>query len=288
MIAVAISVIIPTIGRPERLRALLASLEECEPAPAEVLVIDQSQSGEVAEVVGEFAALGPRAFACEGTGIARAVNLGLELSAHESVAITHDDCTVAPDWIGVASGLASSDPGAIFTGRVHPAGGDRWSVPSTIEDPIPHDYTGTPQCRVLYPNNMVCPRTGVLAIGGFDTRFGPAAEDNDLCYRWLQGGNRLLYEPVLRVWHHDWRSPAELRDVYRSYGRGQGAFYAKHLRQGDGRMLRFLAEDLYGAVRATAAATVGRQPQRARAPLGLLRGLPGGLLRGWREFGPAP
>ena len=285
---VEVSVVVPTIGRPERLRRLLESLAECSPGPAEVLVIDQSEGSQVADVVGGFAALGTHNVSCEGTGIARAVNLGLERAANEAVAVTHDDCTVASDWVAVASRLASADPGAIFTGQVHPEGGDRWLVPSTIEDPEPRDYTGTNKCRVLYPNNMLCPRSGVLAIGGFDTRFGAAAEDNDLCYRWLRRGNRLLYEPALEVWHHDWRSPAELRDVYRSYGRGQGAFYAKHLRRGDMRMIGFLGQDLYGAATATAGAAITRRPERAGAPLGLLRGLPGGLLRGWREFGPGP
>src|SRR6478735_1675316 len=109
-----------------------------------------------------------------------------------------------------------------------------------------------------------------------DEGFCPAtaAEDNDFCYRWLREGNRLLYEPALRVWHHDWRTADELREVYRRYGQGQGAFYAKHLRRGDLRMLGFLAKDLYGGARAATGAALLRQPERARAPLGLLRGIP--------------
>ena len=34
------SVVIPTLGRPEILRRTLTSLAGCEPAPAEVLVVD--------------------------------------------------------------------------------------------------------------------------------------------------------------------------------------------------------------------------------------------------------
>jgi GT2 family glycosyltransferase len=281
-----VSVVVPTIGRPRQLQACLKSLGACVPAPSEVLIIDQSQTNAVEDLVQAFSAVGARSIRCDGRGIARACNIGLENASGEFVAFTHDDCTVSVDWIKTASRLMSGDPAAIYTGSVLPHG-DPWAVPSTIDDPQPHDYTGQKQCTVLYPSNMVCPRSSVLAFGAFDTRFVVAAEDNDLCYRWLRGGNRLLYEPSLRVWHHDWRSPRELRAVYRDYGRAQGAFYAKHLRQGDPRMLRFLAENILGSARATASAIVRRQPERLIAPWGVLRGLPGGLRRGWREFGPS-
>ena len=81
---------------------------------------------------------------------------------------------------------------------------------------------------------MVLPRAAVLELGGFDERFGPeeAAEDNEFCYRWLKAGRRLRYEPALVVEHHDWRSPDELERLYVRYARGEGFFYAKHLRRG--------------------------------------------------------
>src|SRR5262249_3113428 len=150
---------------------------------------------------------------------------------------------------------------AIYTGSVLPAG-DPAAVPSTIDDPHPHDYTGRIECRVLFPNNMVCARSEILALGGFDKRTA-SAEDNDFCYRWLRSGHRLLYEPAMRVWHHDWRDRKALSALHRNYGRSQGIFYAKHLRQGDMRMLRFIGEDLLHAARATASAAARRNPARA-------------------------
>jgi GT2 family glycosyltransferase len=279
-----LSVILPTIGRPRQLRECLQSVAQCTPGAAEILVVDQSHMTAVREVVQEFASSGARLIACEGQGVALANNLGLETASNEFVALTHDDCTVSVDWVGTASRLMSRDPTAIYTGTVLPAG-CRWAIPSTIDDPSPHDYTGQRRCRVLYPNNMACARSDLLSFGGFDNRV-LAAEDNDLCYRWLRAGRRLLYEPSLRVWHHDWRSPQELRKLYRNYGRSQGAFYAKHLRSGDGSILWFLGEDILGVARATLSAALRGQPKRARAPWAMLRGLPGGLRQGWREFRP--
>ena len=283
MTGLPISVIVPTIGRPDQLERCVESLAECSPGPAEVLVIDQSGMPEVAAVVERFRRIGARTVPCMPPGIARATNLGLRTARQDAVAITHDDCTVSEDWVGVASSLMAADDTAIYTGQVLPAG-DPDAIPSTIDDPVPHDYTGRPSCRVLYPSNMVCDRRQLLSFGAFDPAFRLAAEDNDLCYRWLRAGNRLLYEPALRVWHHDWRSPDELRAVHRSYGEGQGLFYAKHLRRGDLRMVRFLAEDTWGIGKASVSAILRGQPEKAGAPLGLLRGLPTGLRRGWREF----
>jgi GT2 family glycosyltransferase len=133
---------------------------------------------------------------------------------------------------------------------------------------------------------MACDRDAVLAAEGFDERFGPgeAAEDNEFCYRWLKAGGSLRYEPSLVVSHHDWRSPEELARLYVRYACGQGFFYAKYLRRRDATMVRWIARDLYWALRGLAAAVVKRRERWADPRRGILRGLPVGLRRGWRAF----
>jgi GT2 family glycosyltransferase len=256
----------------------------CVPQPSEILVVDQSEGTATETVVREFAQFGAHVIRNDARGVAEANNLGLKHTRHEWVAITHDDCTVAVDWIRIALELMARDPTAIYTGSVLPVG-DPLSVPSTIDEPTARDYTGQIRYNILYPNNMVCARTSVLSLGGFDNRV-LVAEDNDLCYRWLRAGRRLLYEPNLRVWHHDWRSREELKALYRNYGRSQGLFFAKHLRQGDLRMLQFMTGDVLGVARAMASAAVRRQPRRALPNWQMLAGLPTGLMEGWRDFAP--
>jgi GT2 family glycosyltransferase len=280
-----VTVIIPTIGRPELLRSALESVAACRPPAAEMIVIDQSGGEEVAAVVEDFASAGAVRLASSGRGIALATNEGLRCAGHETVLVTNDDCTVAEDWIAVACELAAEDPRAIFTGRVIPAG-DPEGVPSIKDDPCPQDFTGEIECYVLFAANMVAPRSAVLALGGFDERFTMAAEDNDFCYRWLSAGQTLRYEPRLRAWHHDWRTPLELRRLYARYANGQGQFYAKHLRAGDLRVLRFIASDLryvLVALRGSITASPGRR-RRARELGGSqapLRPLVSGFVTGW-------
>jgi GT2 family glycosyltransferase len=280
-----VAVVIPTLGRPVQLRSCLDSLAACRPRAAEVLVVDQSGDAGVRELVESYAEIRARLVPCTGRGVSRGRNLGIEAAAHDVVLVTDDDCTVASDWIGTAAGLIAATPGGIVTGRVLPLG-DPAAVPSWKDDERRHDFTGEVHGGALFPNNMVLPRSAVIAAGGFDEAFGPAeaAEDNEFCYRWLRAGHSLRYEPSLVVWHHDWRTPEQLKRLYVAYARGQGFFYAKHLRRGDLVMARWLARDLYWALRGLVAGALRRRPAWTDPRRGILRGLPGGFVHGARVY----
>jgi GT2 family glycosyltransferase len=274
-----VSVVVPTIGRPDQLRTCLRSLAACEPRAAEIVVVDQSRGDEVRALVADHAAIGARVVACHERGVALARNAGVRAAQHEAVAMTDDDCTVAPSWVGTASRLLAERPGAMITGRVL-APSDPRSVPSTNYGTVPRDYTGQRRSGVLYTANAAFPRSYVLALGAFDERF-TTAEDNDLCYRWLRAGRELWFRPELVVWHHAWRTPDELRRLYRSYWHGQGVFYAKHLRAGEFAVLRLMGSDLYHGARANAGGLARRRRDWSDPRLGALRGIAAGLVRGW-------
>jgi hypothetical protein len=79
-----------------------------------------------------------------------------------------------------------------------------------------------------------------------------------------------------------------VRQTYINYWHDQGRFYAKHLRRGDRRIVRFIASDLryaFGVMRLGLANALKRHrpwiPDRQR---GVLVGLLPGLVRGWRDF----
>jgi len=277
-----VTVVVPTVGRPELLESCVASLAACDPRADEILVVDQSGGPEVAAVVAAFAEVAARTLDLDVRNKSRALNLGLAEARNDAVLITDDDCTVADDWVGAAWAQLERDPGAIVTGRVLPVG-DELAVPSTIADETPREYTGELQYGALYGGNMACRASLVLALGGFDERLA-VAEDNDLCYRWLRAGRPLRFEPDVVVWHHAWRSADELGRLHRSYGHGQGLFYAKHLRRGDLKVVPFLARDLYRGARGVAARAVRRRRGWPDPRTGLLSGLLAGLAEGWRTF----
>ncbi|MGH3134046.1 MAG: glycosyltransferase family 2 protein [Gaiellaceae bacterium] len=279
------SVVVPTLGRVESLQQCLEAVTSCVPGAAEILIVDQSGDSAVAELVSRFSSSRARLVPCNGRGVSRGRNVGIREAANEIVLVTDDDCTVAGDWVGRGWELMASDTRKIVTGQVLPVGDPR-AVPSTKTETERYDFTGLVHGGALFPNNMALGRSLVLELQGFDERFGPqeAAEDNEFCYRWLKAGHTLRYEPSLVVWHHDWREPKQLEEMYVAYARGQGFFYAKHLRTGDVTMIRWLVRDVYWAVRGLAAALVKRRARWTDPRRGIPSGLPVGLWRGFRTY----
>jgi GT2 family glycosyltransferase len=278
-----VTVVIPTIGRVPLLQRCLESLAKTRPLPAEVLVVDQSHGPDVAAMQPPEG-LAVRVVACEGRGIARGLNLGLREAHHDRVLVTHDDCTVAEDWVAVGHRELAGHPAGITSGQVLPVGDPR-HVPSIKVDDEPHDFTGELVLNGLYGNNLALPRQAVLDFGGFDERdgFRRASEDNDMCYRWLRAGRTLRYVPEYVVWHHDWRSPDQLAEHYRAYARSDGVLYAKYLLRRDWSIVRFLVREIYWGVRGTVGGVLRRRPAWHDPRRAILRSMPAGLVAGVRE-----
>ncbi len=281
--ALPASVVVPTLGRPS-LEPCLRSILACRPAAAEVVVVDQSGGHDVAPLLERLADGRLRHVVSDGRGIALATNTGFRTAEQETVLVTHDDCTVAQDWVGAAMAAMAEVPNGMVTGRVLPVG-DPASVPSTRTDTEPEDWTGTLAKGVLWPANMAVGRRDLLDLGGFDERpsLRLAAEDNDLCYRWISDGRPFRYVPAMVVWHHDWRSPRQLRETYVVYAKGQGAFYAKHLHAGDRRVLGMLRWDLRHGLRSTVVGLVRRTPRWQDPYREMVWSLLRGLASGWLE-----
>ena len=131
-------------------------------------------------------------------------------------------------------------PGAVVTGRVA-ASADATGhfAPSTTDA---DGWSSTP-VRSMRTSSTPPTWASIVpvldALGGFDVRLGPgtrypAAEDNDLGYRLLAAGVPIVFDPDVAVTHVAWRPDRARRALRWRYGRGQGAFLAKHLRAADG------------------------------------------------------
>lgn len=246
-----ISLIIPSRERPALLLDTVRSILAGDTAPSELIVVDQSRAPNrelerlAADRPGEFRYLWRPA-----PGVSRARNIGIAAARHDLLVFTDDDVLVEPDWLGsLARALVAAGPRAVVTGRVLPAAGPGGPgfVPSVKVDQTPAVYAGRAAEDVLYSNNMAMRRASIERIGGFDERLGPgtrfpAAEDNDVCFRLLEAGERVIYVPEAALHHRAWRAEAEFLPLRWSYGRGQGAYYAKHFGLRDRYMLgRFAA-----------------------------------------------
>ena len=193
----ALSICICTANRPAVLRRCLASIEQGEMLPAEVVVGDDTLDGtETAAVCGEFSFVryvrGPRQGLCANRNVVIAAALG------EYLSLLDDDSEVTPSFVRLAQELVSrADGRTIFTGDVLKDGIER----VTPRNPTFWGHFGKPllamgPCETVQLNCNVFPRSA-FADARFDERIVYGYEDMDLCQQLLAGGHRIEYRPEL-------------------------------------------------------------------------------------------
>jgi GT2 family glycosyltransferase len=247
------SVIICSRNRPRLLLETVESILQCEPLPAEIVVVDQSdQDSAPLDRLQDVPGCDVRYLWSPSQGLSRARNEGAAAARHEILVYCDDDMRASASWIGALVGaLAEAGPDAAASGKVvagAPEAKDGFT-PAVAPGDEPLVYSGRLDIDVLAGCNMGMYRSAFDNLGGFDERLGagaryPAAEDNDFGFRLLEGGYRILYVPEAIMYHRAWRAGPDYPRVRWQYGRGKGGFYAKHLSSSDGHMLRRARKDV--------------------------------------------
>lgn len=286
----AISLIICTRNRPRLLREAVESVLAGDRRPAEIIVVDQSDAPDARPL----ADLGTgdctvRWIPSALRGASRARNLGVSEASSALLAFLDDDMRVEPHWCGAMLEALAAGSDTVVTGRVlEEATGHGGFAPSTKASAAGAVYSGRPGRDVLYTGNMAMHRATFDLVGPFDERLGPgtrfpAAEDNDLGFRLLEAGYRIEYCPSAVAWHRAWRAEADRVPLRWAYGRGQGAYYAKHAALRDRYMLGRLGSDLILLMIGLPKRLV-RHPRRAAGDIAFGAGLCAGAGRWlWTE-----
>jgi len=215
----AVSVVVSTCDRAQRLSSLLASLRRQALAPAsfEVIVVDNASSDDTPKVLAAEAARGElelrivRIDLNRGPGPAR--NVGWRAARAPLIAFTDDDCTVTPGWLAAGLEAWGGDPDRIVQGSTEPE-------PDELDTEGP--FSRTMRVRALGPWYQTCnvfyPRALLERVGGFDEALAKAAgEDVDLAWRCLDSGATAVFCPEARVHHavHDLGPLGKLRVAWR-------------------------------------------------------------------------
>ncbi len=276
-----LTVIIPTVGRPI-LQRCLQSIANGTVLPTRIIAIDQGDNPVVGDWLHSLEEIGLETFHLRSTerSPASARNRGIEQVQTAFVAAVDDDCTVEKDWLEKMETRLRQNPTAIITGRLEPAGDG--IPPTVVTSAVPCLYR-RPSVRILSPlasANMGFALRTALHIGPFDENLF-TAEENDWAYRALRCGVPIVYAPEVAVYHFHWRDKSQTAAVYRAYASGQGVFYGKHLRRGDGFMLLRTAFSLYIGVKSVIIGGLnydyGRRADGYTRLTGLLSGLIAGL-----------
>jgi hypothetical protein len=194
-----VSVVVPTLGRPELLERCLDALlaQDLAAHEYEIVVVDdgpaeatrrlvQSRETDEGTVV--------RYVANErGRGPAAARNLGWHAARAPLIAFTDDDCLPAAGWL--RAGIRAFTDGVVgVSGRLV------MPLPST-----PTDYeldAARLEGAEFVTANAFYRRDALARVGGFDERFTSAwREDSDLYFTLLAHRGRLCHEPRAVVIH---------------------------------------------------------------------------------------
>ncbi len=251
-----VTVAVCTRGRETALRRCVASLLALDPAPAEVLVVDNHDEPVVADQLraDTLVAAHLRVVHEPRRGLDRARDRAMREATGDVVAFTDDDCEVDPAW-AATMGAAFVDPSVgLATGRVLAAdlapGPPQWFEDRFSFDrgPVARRYVpreAALQGVATYPwqlgtgCNMAVRRQAYLHTAGFDplldmgTRIGGGG-DLDLFAQVLDAGITVAYEPDAVVRHHHRRRRREAIRQFHGYGRTVGALLVKYVLRRDG------------------------------------------------------
>ena len=219
-----ISVVVPTRDRPDALARCLAALARQRADELEVVVVDDSTTGEAV-------APGAHVIRAGGRGPAAARNLGARAARGHVVCFTDDDCLPAPDWAQRLAAACADGGAAAGPTIADPAAGPAAAAAQLLTNTLmlsTRDRTagGGATLRFAPTCNLAC-HAATLRTLPFDESFPLAAgEDRDWCARLVAGGRRLHHVPDAVVVHRPHLGVTGLVRQQVRYGRGAVGFHA--------------------------------------------------------------
>lgn len=276
-----------TRDRGARLSPTLRSILSNAGGGFEVIVVDQSDGGSTEGVVralGDGTRVDLRYERTPTRGLSRARNVGLQVARAPIVAMTDDDCTVAPSWTrAIVDAFERQPKVALLFGNVEPAPvtDGLGFIPAYERSDA---FVATRVSQKAYVAGMgacmAMRRDVVLDLGGFDPRLGAgspcrAGEEVDLTLRVLASGWWVQETPEVRVVHHGFRPWSDAARCAADYWYGAGAAMGKHLRSQPNASVPLLARLAvrFLASQSTIARSLGPAPMRRTRLTAFLRGL---------------
>jgi GT2 family glycosyltransferase len=222
----AVSVVIPTFARPERLARCLEALaaQSLTRGAFEVIVCDDGSPSPAAPTVRAFAdRMAVRVVRRSRAGPAAARNEGARHARAAILAFTDDDCVPSPLWLELLLDRMRRHPGHMIGGSiVNLLPDDRYATATQLIMSSVYDYYANNAVghRFFSTTNLAVPANRFWLLEGFSERFPRAAgEDYDLCARWAEAGFPSEYAPEVEVGHAHGHTFASFWEQHFGYGR---------------------------------------------------------------------
>lgn len=234
----SVSVVVPVLDAARTLSSCLTALERLDPAPAEIVLVDNGSTDGSLGLLREFGGTrgGARARVMQEArrGAAAARNAGIRAAGTDLIAFTDADCAPDPAWLShLAAPFADEAVGAA-AGRVEAA-----RAASTLElcgalytlqtpDRPARHRRWTPWRGGFATANLAVRRNLLIDLGGFDEGLTISGEDHDLCARLYGLGVEIAYVPEARVFHHHRTTVAGMLRQAFGFGRGHACLLRRH------------------------------------------------------------
>jgi glycosyltransferase involved in cell wall biosynthesis len=240
-----VTVILCTHRRPHYIRDVLGGLAQLDPAPDEVLVVDNDPGDQDCRAIVEEA--GFRYVREDRRGLDNARNTGVRHATGDVVIFTDDDCVPWPAWL---RSLPATFADPLVGGASGPAFPYKLDTPSRVrmerQAPLSrglnhitytwHTISINHAGGAGFGANMAFRRSVLLELGpepfppeldaGTPTESGG---DYYVFARTIVNGHRVVYEPDMFTFHQHRPDPRALHRAVRGYGTGCAAAITKML-----------------------------------------------------------
>jgi GT2 family glycosyltransferase len=199
-----VSIVVPTYRRDRVLIATIGHLLELDPAPAEILVVDQTERHQEAVecMLRNWEAAGAiRMVRLLEPSITRAMNRGLCEAGQDFVLFVDDDIVPEPDLIEMHWRALERTGAALVAGRVI----QPWQEGRDFSKHGGFHFASMQAgwIREFMGGNFTVRREIGLKLGGFDEQFVSVAYkfEAEFAYRMCETGHQIFYEPGACVHH---------------------------------------------------------------------------------------
>ena len=231
-----------THRRPQYIGDVLGALGRLDPAPDEILVVD-NDPGE-ADCRAAVEAAGARYVREDRRGLNNARNAAVAAASGELIAFTDDDCVPATTWLRDLPRLFDDPAVAAVTGPAFPYVLD---TPAQVAFEAQSSFVRGLHRRVADWTSMAPAHAGSLGAGAnmvyrrgvlqtLGRPFAPELDagtatqsggDTHTLYRILDAGHRVVYDPAVHVFHQHRPDPGALHKAIVGYGVGLSAVMTK-------------------------------------------------------------
>jgi O-antigen biosynthesis protein len=222
-----ISVVVCSYNGGRIIRDCMEGLLKLEYPNFEVIVVDDGSKDNTAEIVSEYPF---RLIRTENRGLSSARNTGLEAATGEIVAYTDDDARPDPHWLHyLAQTYMNTNHVGVGGPNIAPPG-DGWIAECVAHAPggPVHVLLDDENAEHIPGCNCSFRVDALRAIGGWDSRFRTAGDDVDVCWRLLDNGWTIGFNPAAMVWHHRRNSIKDYWKQQIGYGRAESLLEDKY------------------------------------------------------------